>query len=290
LCDADGWYGGLCTLWQRLQSRTGRLITYPNLGTMSPDGQEFQRRLIKENRDAFLRLCGAVFVAGDEIGAKLMLHAYLNANWYNQDTPFDGQEKIVAGLPRHLFEDSIYVKHRDHFTNTTNLSAARHAIESGLLTDSDARARLEMLGLIYGAVISTHKIRPFFEKILPSILALQNGETTAMVSEQADFVVEAFIIAGLVEAEVNNRPMADVLEPIIRCQIGRGVNIPLNQSRLIEVLIHQGNEAEAETAITDFKAKYGADFMLPGLYANRSLHLNVDEAVAAMRERARQLL
>jgi hypothetical protein len=285
-CDADGWYGGLCALWHHLQGRAGRLITYPNVGVMSPDGQEFQRRLIKENREEYIHLCGAVFAAGDESGARLMLHAYVKANHYRNDTPFDGLDKIVADLPRGLFENIAYAKRRDNFTNTTNLSAARHAIESGLLIDHDPRVRLEMLGLIHGTIISTNKKRQFFEKILTSILALQNTEVVTSVSEQTDSVVEAFIIAGLVEAEVNHIPMADLLEQIIRSQIVRGVNLPLNQSRLIEVLIQQDKDIEAEVAIVNFVACYGANFMLPGLYANRPLYKNIDEAVVAMRERA----
>lgn len=286
VCDADGWYGGLCTLWHRLHSKPGRLITYPNVGIMLPDGLEFRQRLIKENRDLYLQFCGAVFAAGDAASARLILHTYIHAGWYRQDTPFDGQEKIVADLPRRLFEEAAYHKRRHDFANTTNLSAARHAIESGLLTDADPRVRLEMLGLMHGTVISTNKKRQFFEKILPTILVLQNVETVASLIEQIDCVVEAFIIAGLVEAEVNHTKMADVLEPIIRSQIARGVNLPLNQSRLIEMMIHKDDAHGAAAEIATFKAEYGADFMLPGLYANRPLHRNVDEAVAAMRKRA----
>jgi hypothetical protein len=289
ICDADGWYGGLCTLWHRLHGKAGKLTTYPNVGIMLPDGHEFRRRLIKENRNLYLQFCGAVFAAGDAAGARMMLHAYVDAGWYRQDTPFDGQEEIVASLPRGLFENMVYAKRRNDFTNTTNLSAARHTIENGLLTDADPRVRLEMLGLIHGTVLSTNKKRQFFEKILPSVLALQNAESVASIAEQVDHVVEAFIIAGLVAAEVNHIRMADILEPIIRSQLQRGVNVPLNQSRLIEVLMHQNRFAETEVEIAAFKAEYGEAFMLPGLYANRPLHISVDDAVAAMRSRASDL-
>ena len=146
-----------------------------------------------------------------------------------------------------------------------------------------------MLEWIHEAVLETNKKRPFFEKVLPAILARQEVETIASIVELADTVVEAFIIAGLVEAEVNHQPIADVLEPAIRRQIDRGVNLTLNRSRLIEVLIHLGRESEAETAIMAFKTDFGPDYMLPGLYIYRPLYSSVDEAVAAMRERAQAL-
>jgi hypothetical protein len=158
-----------------------------------------------------------------------------------------------------------------------------------MLADPDPRVRLEMLEMIHAVVLETDRIAQFYRHVLPSILQRQECETVALVSEQADSAVEAFIIRGLVKAEVHHERMADRLEPIIRRQIERGINVPLNRSRLIEVLIHQGLEAEAEAAITAFKADFGAGFMLPGLSHRRHLYLTVDDAVAAMRQRASEL-
>jgi hypothetical protein len=289
-CAADGWYRGLCTLWQRLRGRTGSLITYPNVGTMLPSGHEFRRRLIKQNREHYLKLCGAVFSQGDAAGARLMLRAYADDGWYRQETPFDALEALVASLPRGLFEGLAYAHGRHGIESTTNLAVARHVIDSGLLVAADPRVRLEMLGLIHGAVIATDKTAQFFQHILPAIMARQEHEMVASITEHADTVVEAFIIAGLVHAEVRHQRTAETLEPIIHRQIERCVNVPLNRSRLIEVLIHQGRDADADAAITAFKADFGPGFMLPGLYANRPLYGNVDEAVAAMRQRAHELI
>jgi hypothetical protein len=288
-CEPDGWYRGLCTLWLRLHNFPGSLVTYPELGSMLPDGQEFRHRLIKSNADAYLKLCAAALTQGAKSQAQLMLHAYVTAGWHRSDTPFDKLHSLVASLPRSLFESVCYVNKRDGFRNPTNLSAARHAVSSGLLADPDPRVRLEMLELIHATILGTNKRRQFFQHVLPAVLERLDLEQVAMVAEHADTVIEAFLISGLVHAEVYYEPMADLLEPLVHRQISRGINVPLNQSRLIEVLIHQERQAEAEEAISRFKAEYGADFMLPGIYTSRPLHKNVDEAVAAMRERASEL-
>jgi molybdopterin-guanine dinucleotide biosynthesis protein A len=146
-----------------------------------------------------------------------------------------------------------------------------------------------MLELIHATMIETDKRRQFYLHVLPAMLQRQERESVASLREQVDTVIEAFIISGLVHAEVRHEPMANLIEPLVRQQIVRGVNVPLNCARLIEVLIHQRRETEAQDLIAAFKADFGADFMLPGVYIYRPLHPTVDDAVAAMRERASAL-
>jgi len=288
-CAVDGWYGALCTLWLRRRGLPGNVLTYPSLGIMRPDGQEFRQRLITENRDAYLSLCGAAFAQGAQSEARLMLHAYVQTYWHGHDTPFDEQETVVASLPRGLFERIAYAERRYEFRNTTNLAAARHAVNSGLIEDADPRVRLEMLALIHATVLESSKTSLFFRHILPAVLQRQECETVATVREHADATAEVFIIAGLVRAEVYYEQMAAIIEPIVRRQIARGINVVLNRARLIEVLIHQNRESEVQTAIAEFKADFGPKMRLPGLYVGRPLHASVDDAVAAMRQRADEL-
>jgi hypothetical protein len=267
----------------------GTLVTFPSLGTMLPDGQEFRHRLIRNHRTSYLQLCGAVYAAGNATDARLMLHAYCMVSWHGVDTPFEGLEVLVAGLPRGLFEGIAYAERRHGFTKATNLAAARYAISSGLLSDPDPRVRLEMLEMIHATVLSTNKTLAFFQHVLPAVLALRDSEPVASVAEHLDVVVDAFVISALVSAEVRQERTAAAVEPIIRQQITRGINVPLNRSRLIEVLIQQDRESEADAEIASFKADFGADYPLPGLYVNRPVYQTVDDAVAAMRERARDL-
>jgi hypothetical protein len=285
-CDPDGWYRALCGIWLRLRGLPGELRTFPTVGLMLPDGHAFREALIRNHRHAYLLLCGAAFSQGASTSARMMIHAYVKAKPHRADSPFDGQEDTLAQLPRGLFPDLAYHKRSYGFRKTTNLATARHVVASGLLDDADPRIRLEMLEIIHAAVCQTEKTPQFFRDILAALLARQEKETVSCVKEHADLVIAAFIIGGFVHAEVRHECMTAELEPLVRRQIARGVDIPINRSRLIELHLHKGREEEAQAAIAAFKAEFGEDFRLPGVYAHRPLHRNVDEAVAAMRDRA----
>ncbi|MGL4325572.1 MAG: hypothetical protein ACRCTD_16170 [Beijerinckiaceae bacterium] len=289
ICAPDGWYRALCTMWLRRRALPGTLRTYPNVGTMLPPGDDFQEQLIRRNRDAYLAFCGAAFTQGAEVSARLLLHTYLETRWFRQASPFDDRDSLLAQLPRRLFDDCTYAKRMHGFSSTTNLAAARHAVKSGLLEDPDPRIRREMLGLIHATVLETNKFALFVKDILPALLARGERETVGCVGEHIDTAIQAFIIKGLVEAEVSHVRTAHLVEPIVRRQIERGVDVALNRGRLIEVLIHQSREDEAEAALKAFKAEFGQNFRLPGVYTCRPLHKTVDEAIAAMRERAAAL-
>jgi hypothetical protein len=289
ICAPDGWYRALCTIWLRLRALPGNLRTHSNAGTMLPDGHALQEQLIQRNRDAYLAFCGAAYTQGAEASAHMLLHAYLRTRWFRQASPFDDRDSLLAQLPRRLFDDCTYAKRTYEFSSTTNLAAARNAVKSGLMADPDPRVRLEMLGLIHGLVLETNKFAVFVKDILPALLARGERETVGCVSEHIDAAIQAFIVKGLVEAEVNGLRAAQLIEPIIRRQIERGVDVALNRGRLIEVLIHQAREDEAEVAIKALKAEFGASFRLPGVYIHRPLHKTLDEAVAEMRVRAEVL-
>lgn len=288
-CDPDGWYRALCTIWLRRRGLPGDLRSFPTVGLMLPDGHAFREALIRHHRDAYLLLCAAAFQNGADTSARMMIHAYVKAKSHRADSPFDGQHALLAQLPRRLFDDLAYHKRSYSFGKTTNLAAARHVVSSGLLDDADPRVRLEMLELIHATLCQTDKKPQFFRDILPAMLARQEAETVACIKEHADLVIAAFLIGGFVQAEVSYTRMTAELEPLVHRQIERGVDVPINRSRLIELHLHEGREAQAQAAIAAFKAEFGDDFRLPGVYAHRPLHESVDEAVAAMRERARAL-
>ena len=288
--EADGWYGALCTLWLRRRGLPGCLVSHPSLGTMLPDGEELQHRLIARHRDLFLQYCGAAFARGAHEGARLSLRRYTEARRFGCETPFDGQDAIVATLPRGLFEDIAYEARRFGFRSTTNLSAARHAIASGLLDDADPRVRLEMLGLVHGTVLESRKLPLFLRHVLPAILTRLEVEPLAALREQLHLVLEAFIIRAFVQAEVHHEPTAELVEPLLHRQVADGVNVLINRARLIEVLLHRGEEGAAADAIAAFTREFGADCGLPGVYVHRPWHDTVDDAVQAMRERAAALV
>jgi hypothetical protein len=289
-CEPDGWYRALCQLWHLARRLPGELKTYPTMLRMLPDGHAFRHKLIARHPDAYLLFCGAVFRQGAETPARMLIHAHATNQWHWQQSCFDGLDAVLATLPRAMMADLDYRKRSLGFPGTTNLAAARHAVESGLLDDADPRVRLEMLGLIQATLKASEKVVPYFARVLPAVLDRQERENVASVREHADATVGAFIIAGLVHAEVRHKPVAPLLFPLVDRQIARGVDVPLNRARMIELLIHERREEEALAAISSFKAAFGAGFRLPGVYAARPLHASVDEAVAAMRVRAAEIL
>jgi hypothetical protein len=289
ICAPDEWYRALCTIWLHRRALPGALRTYSNVGTMLPNGHDFRETLIQRNRDVYLAFCGATFTQGAEVSARMLLHAYLQTRWFRQASPFDDRDCLLAQLPRRLFDDCTYAKRAHGFSSTTNLAAARHVVISGLLEDPDPRVRLEMLGLIHATVLATNKFALFVKDVLPALLAREQQEPLGCVIEHIDAALQAFIIRGLVDAETSHVRTAHLVEPIVRRQIAHGVDVALNHGRLIEVLIHQDREDEAKIALEAFKAEFGQNFRLPGVYVHRPLHQTVDEAVEGMRERAAAL-
>ena len=139
-------------------------------------------------------------------------------------------------------------------------------------------------------MLATNKFVLFVKDILPALLARAERETVASVGEHVDAVIQAFIIKGLVEAEVNHVRTAHLVEPIVRRQIECGVDVALTRGRLIEVLIHQGREDAADAAIETFKAQLLPEFeKLDGfrsasLFVDRATGRGVGSTVWASRE------
>lgn len=163
----------------------------------------------------------------------------------------------------------------------TGLAHAKRLIATGHLHQPDLLARLDKFEWIHGCVLHDTRKATFFSAILPAVQACQDTDRVAAVVAQA----EAFLIAGVVSAETQRVPVAHLLEPLIDRQTARGVNVRLNLTWRIEVLIHQDREPEAEAAIAAFADRCGAGSRIPGVYVNWPLRPSLSEAVAAMRQR-----
>ena len=268
---ATCWYTLACHLWAHMSGRDPAFLPYPPLGTMLPRSTDMHTALIARHRDAFFALISHLFDAGHTDAAQTLAHFALGLvrrRMELEETDF----QPLANLPRDLIPERHYRPAHHQFEVTTNLAVSRLIVNDGWLATPDIRDRIDVLSTLHGALLSTNKTALFFKEIIPAIQSRYEAEPNGAVREQLAMVLEAALIKGQVDCEVNREMHHAAMLPVIEFCIAHGLNTVFNRARLAETLWALDRDTEADAAAEALIAEIGEDAHLSGVYCNRLIY------------------
>ncbi|MFK7958362.1 MAG: DKNYY domain-containing protein [Lysobacterales bacterium] len=268
---ASCWYSLGCQLWAKLAGRPAGFLPYPNVGAMLPSSFGMHMQIARVACDALWDLTRAAFEAGHEKQARVIAHVALFLTHGSSSFNAEALERLVM-LPAELMSELAYRPAHHSFTATTNLSVSRMIVADGWLQAEDFRDRIDVISTLHGALLSTNKTAIFFKEIVPAIMARYEDEPLQAVQEQLAMVLEAALIRGQVDAEVNAQFHYEAMLPVVDFCLAHQINPVVNRARRCEVLwglnLNTQADAEAEAFIQDL----GEDLALPGVYAYRHIY------------------
>jgi hypothetical protein len=266
----SGWLGALTQVWSRRHELSDDLVLYPQPGLVRSDGTELREHLIRQNPSAYLDLCGVAFAQGDEVGARLLLDVF-DRTYDGDFSPYrEDLFQTLANAPRGLFDERRTDRVRGEFSSSTGLANVKKVIASGRLVDADPRIRLETLELVHAALFNTSDIERYFKPALPAVLACQAKEREPGVREHVDAVVDGFILKAMLTNEFSIGVSPQLIEPLIRSQLERRVNVTVNGLRLVEVLLQQDRFDDADAGIRELRSSKGISTRpFGGLHSSR---------------------
>ncbi|WP_425070622.1 DKNYY domain-containing protein [Sagittula sp. S175] len=268
------WYTLGCHLWCHMHGLEAQVVPFTAAGIVLPRGTEMAHMLLHPVRLEMWRLAAALFRGGVGAGAKDEAHLLAHDLLFRETGPhaLARHPELVAalaGLPGALAEEVRFRPPRHGFDVTTNLAVARLILRDGWLEAEDPRDRLDVAGVLHGALIATDKRAVFLTEILPAVMARFAVEPVAMVREHLGFVLEAACIGGQVDLEVSRICHgAPLLEVIDFCRT-HGLHTRFNDARRVEVLWSMDRVAEGDAAAEALVARYGDAVAWPGVYAHR---------------------
>ncbi|WP_103764158.1 hypothetical protein [Roseovarius confluentis] len=268
---ATAWYTLGCHLWAHTTGRPAALLPYPPLGTMLPRSTDAQTQLITAHSAAFHALIARLWQAGHTDAARTLAHFTLCLARDYRDLTEDALQHL-ADLPRDLMSSLHYRPAHYHFGSTTNLAVARLIVADGWLDAPDIRDRIDVTSTLHGALLSTSKTALFFKVILHAVQNRFTAEPDAAVREQLATLLDAFLVKGQVDAEVNRVMHHAAMLPVIEFCIANAINTVFNRARLAETLWALNRDPEAEATAEALIAEIGEDAHLPGVYANRHIY------------------
>lgn len=267
---ASAWMSHASALWAHVNKRHDKLILYPQVGYMLPDGDQFHKLALGHTQNEMIDLASALMKSGDTTEAQAIAHhIFYSVRKYGDPDP-----ALIARCAPALLNQSSYNERHHEFSVTTNLAVARHVIATNMLADGDIRVRLEACRQLHGTMADTNQNTYFFAEIIPEVAQRLNEESTGIVREMLLAVIECALVSGYRTNETIAGYTA--MEPFIRTQLTHGVNTDLNRARLVEALWALGREDEAIREQEDLLADTGdhkAPPMYTSHYAYRSYHL-----------------
>lgn len=266
---ASCWYRLGCHLWCHARGLAPELIPFTSAGTMLPDGMEMQHMLIRESRIAMWQFAAALYRAGAQTEARIIAHDLIHRE---MGRGWDRHREMIAeiaNLPQALMDEFHYQPPKNGFDVSTNLAVARLIIAQGWLDAADFRDRLDVLSVIHGTMLATNQHTHFLTEIIPQVMARFDAEPLPAVQERMAVVLEAALIAGQVDLEVNQRFECESLLSIADFCIERGINTRLNHARRVEMLWGLDRVMKGDAAARDLVQRYGDDSFWPGVYAHR---------------------
>lgn len=241
------------------------LIVFTDTRGMRPDGDEILHALIARDHAALWALASALFRAGAKTQARLMGHLLFHSNFRRiglAEKP-DYVAKI-ADIAQPLAEMFDGARSRYRVAATTNLAAARQIIAQGWLEAEGFRDRIEALGDLHGATISTTQAQLFVAEIMPAVMARHTVEPHAAVRERLAFVLEAACIRGDVFAEARHMQHSAAVLALVDFCIANGVQTRMNQGCRVALLWALGRDDEARDAEQLVIDTWGDDVPWPG--------------------------
>lgn len=261
------WYTLGCHLWCQTKNKAPELIPFPSVGTMLPRSHAMQERLIVKHKNSVWHLASYVFAAGHKDQAHAIAHMALTSrSAYNleaSDLPH------ILAMPPDLIAERHYRPAHYGFKSTTNLAVARLIIGDSWLNRPDFRDRLDVVSVLHGAILSTNKLAQFMAQVMPALLDRHANDPHPAVREQIALTLEAALIAGQVDAEVNQLHHFESMLPLIRYCIAAQINTTFNYGRLAQALWATGDDEKANAAADQFVALHDENTTVQGVYAHR---------------------
>jgi hypothetical protein len=238
----SGWLTLFSTLWASAGGRRDRLILYPQVGYMLPDGDEMVVRIATRLQDELIDLANALHAAGETHEANAIAHQVL----YRGHRHSDLRPALVARCAPDLLAMLHYDERHYEFSQTTNLAAARQVIATKMLEDPDFRVRYEGCRVLHSTTANTNQDKHFVNEIIPAVTARLEKEQAGYVREMLHAIVECMLVRGF--RIPGNTDIHALMAPYVELQLKHQVNTDLNRGRKIVALLAAGRDEDAAAA------------------------------------------